>query len=86
MSNIIDVEESTLSFNSEKSHVVSAYIQKEVKDAPADVYKWTEFIYQFTVAMVYGSGNVERHGSQTYSTYDEAMLAMNKYLKEFYES
>jgi|8_EtaG_2_1085327.scaffolds.fasta_scaffold23281_1 hypothetical protein len=86
MSNTIDVEESTLSFNTEKTHVVSAYIQKEVKDAPADVYNWTEFIYQFTVAMAYGSGNVERYGSQTYSTYDETLVEMNKYLKEFYES
>ena len=85
MSNTIDVEESTLSFNSEKCYVVSAYVQKQIKHTPYDE-DHGQYIYQFTVAMVYGSGNVERHGSQTYSTYDEAMLAMNEYLKEFYGS
>tara|TARA_R100000458_G_C8231595_1_gene213131 strand:- start:785 stop:1042 length:258 start_codon:yes stop_codon:yes gene_type:complete len=85
MSNSIDVEESTLTRSYERTFIVSAYIQKLDVYTPHDTVQ-NAYVYQFVMAMVYSSGNVERYGSPMYSVYDEAVLAMNEKLKEFYDS
>ena len=80
MLNTIEAEEWLLSFATEKTHIVSAYIPKIGRDHPDDPTP----VYQFVVTMDYaGAGRAQlyRHGSRSFDTYDEAVKEMNEYMK-----
>ena len=86
MVNTIDVIEEALDVWQEDTFIISAYVSKIGKHTPHDAPD-DEHVFQYTICIGIPRPNsmeVYRHGSNTFLNYDDAVLTMNEYLRNFY--
>ena len=86
MTNILEaVEEGLLHWQGDV-YIISAHVHRIGKHTPHDAPD-DEHVYQYTICMGIPRPNsveIYRHGSNSFNTYDDAILTMNKYLQNFY--
>ncbi len=89
----VTIEEWMSSLKTEKPYIISAYVQKIHRHAPNDHPQYDGYVYQFNITKEVQQSKaddirvgLDRYGSIIYQTYEEAMSAMNEYLRGFYDS